>query len=301
MTIDYSIFDREACDNITVEVIADSLGLHRLTTFVCEFPRWCLAEVNTHRMLSRSVASSRAIPIPKMIQMTMDKPAMPVFWGRNQKGMQATTSLSPEEIVLAKAKWLKARDNAIISALELSDIGLHKQNVNRLLEPWFYVRAIISGTDFENFFALRAHKDAQPEFQVLAAKMLEAYNASTPKRLKAGEWHVPFGDKIDVDRIVADGLAESTTDESIPELIRKIATARCARVSYFNFEGQDSYLKDVATCDKLFGSVPRHLSPAEHVAQCTGDAEQIGNFRGFRQYRKFFAQENLTDARVLIK
>lgn len=284
--------------SIKVEIIADSLNPKgkRLTTFVLEFPRWILAEVNTHRMLSKSVASSRAIPIDKMIQMVIDNPAMPEFWGANQSGMQSSVELTGGELLNAKASWLLARDRAVETAKMLQKTGLHKQYVNRSIETFMYVRAIISGTDFENFFALRAHKDAQPEFSVLAHKMLVAYNESTPKRLINGDWHIPFGDKINTDKFI--DLKDMYPNISITDAMLKIATARCARVSYYNFEGKNDYSKDIETCDKLFGSVPRHLSPAEHVAQATDSTEYIGNFCGFKQYRKFFQDENLKDERI---
>jgi len=31
--------------------------------------------------------------------------------------------------------------------------------------------------------------------------MLEEYNKSQPKQLKEGEWHIPFGDNIDINQL----------------------------------------------------------------------------------------------------
>lgn len=293
--------------SIKTEIIADSLNPKgkRLTSFMAEFPRWILAEVNTHRMLSKSVASSRAIPVDKMIQMVIDNPAMPEFWGKNQSGMQSNEELMGTELENAKVAWLIARDRAVETARMLQKTGLHKQYVNRSIESFMYVRAIITGTDFGNFFALRAHKDAQPEFQVLAYKMLEAYNNSQPKQLEYGQWHIPFGDNIDENRLFASipyTFPESEiTDVLLSEMKRKVAAARCARISYYNFEGKDDYVKDMETCDKLAGAVPRHLSPFEHIAQAVDTDSYIGNFCGFKQMRKFFEDENLTDTRILKK
>ena len=174
----------------------------------------------THRVFSKNASSSRAIPIEKMIQMVQDNPAMPVFWGKNQSGMQAaeelsdvpsiTVCLTPEnklsesEIIsereAAKRVWLNARNQAITYVESLSRLGVHKQIANRILEPWLHIRIILSGTEFENWFALRVHKDAQPEICALATKMLELYNASEPKYLCAGDWHIPFGDNIEESR-----------------------------------------------------------------------------------------------------
>lgn len=308
---------------ITVKIIADSVNSvnnSRLTTFVLEFPRWILAELNTHRMFSRNVASSRAIPIEKMIEMVMSNPAVPSFYGKNQPGMQSDEELSGKELELAKSAWLDARNRAVQSAKELSSLGLHKQYVNRTIENFMYVRAIVSATEIQNFFALRAHKDAQPEIRVLAEKMLDLYNKSNPQILKPGEWHIPFGDKLDEEKLILsnkerynkelekvgnphfhNAWENSLIQKLVEEDKKKIAIARCARVSYFNFEGKDDYAADIKLCDRLFGSIPRHLSPTEHVAQAVESGDFIANFRGFKQYRKFFEDENLKDNRIINK
>jgi thymidylate synthase ThyX len=336
---------------IKTEIIADSVNEKgcRLTTFILEYPRFIHSEVMTHRVFSKNAASSRAIPFEKFVQQITDNPAMPEFWGKNQSGMQAVEELNNDENSYfvsdkkyedllpcldneniydgvyfytykigqkehAKRLWLEARDQAINYARTLNNIGLHKQIVNRILEPWFHIRVILSGTEFGNFFALRAHKDAQPEFRVLAEKMLVEYNKSKPKLLKNGEWHIPFGDKIDDDRLnnllFVREYAKKLDDMNFSadftshyyakqEAKKKIAVARCARVSYFNFDGKDDYEADIKLCDRLFGNIPMHLSPTEHVAQATGSNGFIGNFRGFKQYRKFFNNENLNDDRIV--
>lgn len=311
---------------IKAQIIADSITKrgNRLTTFVLEFPRFILAELNTHRMLSKNTASSRAIPTIKMIEMVSSNPVFPVEWGKNQPGMQAGESLSEDKIILsyysnegiflnipvyvsetesAKRIWLNARNNAINSAKELYELGVHKQIVNRILEPWLLCRSIVSGTEWGNFFALRAHTDAQPEIRELAYKMLDEYNDSKPQLLEYGKWHIPFGDKISEERIRELPIIKKENNiEKISNLIEecklKIAIARCARVSYYNFEGKDDYQKDLDTCNKLFGSVPRHLSPTEHVAVAIDSDEFLGNYKGWKQYRKFFNDENLTDPRI---
>lgn len=332
--------------SIKVEIIADSINPKdiRLTSFILEYPRWIHAELLTHRVFSKNSASSRAIPIEKFIEQITTNPALPVWWGKNQSGMQAReeidnitrhdTRLTKKydeyqshsldklldlensgstlkywysydltDLEYSKILWLEARDSAIEYAQNLNKLGLHKQITNRLLEPWFHIRVILTGTEFENFFALRAHPDAQPEIRVLAEMMLEEYNKSEPKSLRPGEWHVPFGDKIDEHKIInlieeKHGFADSG---DIQKSKIKIAVARCARVSYFNFEGKDDYAADIKLCDRLFGATPKHLSPTEHVAQSLDDDKFIGNFRGFKQYRYFFPDQSLSDSRIIKK
>ena len=293
---------------IKSEIIADSVNMsgNRLTTFLLEYPRYIHSELLTHRVFSKNAASSRAIPVEKFIQQVIENPATPSHWGRNQSGMQANEELLPDEIEQCKREWLSLRDKAIESVLKLKDIGLHKQVANRLLEPWFHMKIILSGTEFQNFFALRAHKDAHPDLQKLAFMMLDQYNNFKPSEKKTGEWHIPFGDKIDQAKL--DILEEKIYGPRQPqtyyfyqqqELRKKIAVARCARVSYLNYEGKDDYEVDVQLCDRLFGNNPKHLSPAEHVAQALDNSEYSGNFRGWKQYRKFFKDENLSDERVV--
>jgi thymidylate synthase ThyX len=280
---------------ITAKILLDNVNPtgNRITTFVLDFQRWILAELNTHRVFSRNTASSRAIPIEKMIKMVRENPATPVFWGKNQAGMQSKEELVGSELLNAKEAWLRARDRAVESAEELMKCGMHKQYANRAIENFLYVKTILTGTEFENFFALRAHPDTQPEFQDLAYKMLDIYQLSEPKKLKEGEWHIPFGDKLDETR-----LTELYYQTAIPheELKLRIATARCARVSYLNFEGKDDYNKDIELSETLSSS--GHWSPFEHCAMAMSASEFSGNFKGWKQYRKTFYEENRGDGRV---
>jgi hypothetical protein len=61
----------------STKILADSISPDgvRLTTLEVVMPRIVLAEFNTHRMLSRNSASSRAIPIEKMIRMVIPNEA----------------------------------------------------------------------------------------------------------------------------------------------------------------------------------------------------------------------------------
>ncbi len=264
---------------INTRIIADSVNDYdkRITTYVLTYPRFIHCELLTHRVMTRNSASSRAISIEKMIEAVEKDIAWPVFWGKNQKGMQSTGELSFEEINCVKSIWEASRDSQIKFVKQLSKAGLHKQLANRLLEAYAHITTLLTATDFGNFFNLRAHKDAQPEFQELAFQMLEAYQASTPVFKKVGDWHLPFADKY-----IEDGL-------SIHELL-KITTARAARVSYNNFEGDISYEKDFVLHDRLAES--GHWSPFEHPAKNMDNDKYYGNFQGWLQYRKTFPNEN---------
>lgn len=178
----------------SVKVLADSLAPcgKRLTTFECSYPRFIHSEILTHRLLSRNSASSRAIPVTRLIDRVLEDPVIPLYIGANQKGMQAGSELNEVDRQSAIDAWLEARDEAVGAARSLVALNVHKSIPNRLLEPWMWITVIISATEWDNFFGLRRHKDAEPHFQYLANMMWEAREASKPEQLGAGEWHLPL-------------------------------------------------------------------------------------------------------------
>jgi thymidylate synthase ThyX len=154
----------------------------RLTTLEVRYPRFIHSEMMTHRVFSRNAASSRAIPIKKMIAAVREEPALPVYWGRNQTGMSAREAVTPEVEALARAEWQSALEDALAHAERLAekDIDLHKQLVNRLLEPFAWITVIITATDWANFFTQRCHPDAQPEIKHGCARAVAS--ALDPRR-----------------------------------------------------------------------------------------------------------------------
>lgn len=260
----------------SVRILADSVNPvgDRLTTFECRYPRFVHSELLTHKDLSRNSASSRAIPISKMIEQVQTDPAMPVWWGKNQAGMQAREELPEHLKDAAKFHWLKARDKAVGQALEMVELGVHKQIVNRLLEPWMWITVLVTATNYANFFSLRCHPDAQPEIQKLAYMMRDAYFSSKPRECAAGEWHTPL---LDPDELLwVDPL--------------DVSVGRCARVSYLTHDGKRDPQADVDLCKRLIEA--GHLSPGEHVAMALDTHERVANLTGWRSYRKLIPNEN---------
>ena len=224
---------------------------HRFATFLIRFPKILLQELNTHRQLVRNCGSSRAIPTKTVIEKVRKDSYIPTFTV-NQPGMTgelADTALNTDAEVL----WLNALDEAIKYSEALQKEGIHKQDANRLLEPFEYVDLVLSGTEWENFFKLRCAFDTQPAFKFIAQRCKLLLELDTPDILAPGEWHIPFDDFY-------------TNNHTLEEKI-KIAIARIARVSYGNHgkEGLD-YEADFRLADKLLES--GHLSPLEHVAKC---------------------------------
>ena len=116
------------------KILADSISPDgvRLTTFEITFPRIVLAEFNTHRMFSRNSASSRAIPVKKMLKRVLENPYIPSTWGKNQRGMQAKEEVSPEEAKNAAEVWVNASKEMVSYVEGLLELGIHKQLTNRL-------------------------------------------------------------------------------------------------------------------------------------------------------------------------
>jgi hypothetical protein len=264
----------------SAKVLKDSVAPSgvRLTTLEVSFPRIVLAEFNTHRMFSRNSASSRAIPVEKMLERVRTDPFVPVYWGKNQKGMQANQELQLHEQEEALARWMLARDRAIEGAVSLLEAGIHKQITNRLLEPFLWHTVIVSATDWTNFFNLRCHPDAQPEIRIIAEMMRDTLATSTPEQKYVGEWHLP---------LIGDD--EGDIWSCSIETVKKISVGRCARVSYLTHDGKREPQADIDLAEKLQQS--GHMSPCEHAAEAISEDVYYGNFRGWKQYRKHLPNE----------
>lgn len=346
---------------IEAKIIADSINRDgkRITTFLLTFPRFILAELNTHRMFSRNSASSRAIPFKKMVKMVNEDPFIPIAWQIDHTGMQGTEYLrNPSYIDFRRQQWMDARDAAVKHATRLNtdihqnvgngqrdfdvkiipETGVTKQLCNRLLEAFMWHTCIVTATEFDNFFDLRTpqytfeeHNDfeevtathvfhskkdalaslnnfysadrekfiedfdmldwlyvdaqgAEIHMRLLAESMWDAYNENKPQLLEAGQWHIPFGDSMDEAQI--DKLMPTIQPASLNWYIdtmnafkRKVAVARCARLSYNTHDGDIDYQKDVAMYNKLANS--GHMSPFEHVAMAVDGTFRYGNLIGW--------------------
>jgi hypothetical protein len=263
------------------KIIADSISPDgvRLTTLQITFPRFILAEFNTHRMLSRNSASSRAIPVKKRIEAVLTDPFVPEKFGRNQKGMQAHKEpISEHNTEEAEIAWRYAARLAIHYTRRLDKLGVHKQWSNRLLEPFSWHTVVVTATDWDNFFHLRCHPDAQPEFQKIAEMMRDVMEASTPQTVISPDWHLPY----------TDPYAWFVPGNKHAALV---SAARCARVSYLTHDGKLDPEADLALATKLLAV--GHMSPFEHPATPMDTAtEYYGNFKGWMQYRKLIPGEN---------
>lgn len=274
-------------ENIKLTPVLDSITPYesRLPTFVLTIPRIILPEMNTHRKFGRNVGSSRAKPLKSILQKLKDHFYTPCFWGKNIPGMQAFEEIDNTQE--AYKIWCDAKDAAIFHAEKLEKLGLHKQWVNRLLEPFQYIDYLVTSSDWKNFLTLRDHKDAQPEIQIVAVLIKEYLEKNEPTLIKWGNWHIPY-------------ILEN--EQSLPINTKlKISVARCARISYKTFDGETSNIeKDLQLYDKLVTSKPLHASPTEH--QALASSSMIDTYNSYHivnrefisnldlewiQYRKF--------------
>lgn len=279
---------------ISAKIVCDSLAPSgfRLTTFVLTYPRFIHAEFMTHRVFSRNASSSRAIPVTRQIQEVIENPAIPLAFRKNQKGMQAGDLLEDQDA--AVDVWLAARDAAVIQARKMVDMDIHKQYANRILEPYAHITVVCSGTDFENFFALRYHPMAQPEICELAKQMYQEYKAGTPPIYEVGYWHLPLVTEEEMKECCEQfGVTCLKESRDALRLAIKRSVAKCARVSYKNHDGTKNTLKqDLELYDRLLGNKPIHASPAEHQAEASDHPFMTsGNLRGWIQYRKTIENE----------
>lgn len=229
------------------------------------------AEFMTHRVFSRNASSSRAIPVKKVLAQVWNDPAGPIHWGVNQAGMQARAQLVGWRRAAAGALWRAAGKVMCGFAWGMMKLGLHKQVANRLLEPWQYINVVVTSTEWANFFELRCHPDAQPEFQELANRIDDCISVwyGAEQELRPGQWHLPYASEgIDIGRPVDERL--------------KFSAARCAGVSYMTVDGAPMTAEKAGEVfQKLMGGRPFHASPFEHQARLS-DIEERSHSRNFQ-------------------
>ena len=247
------------------KILADSVNYKgtRITSFELEYPRFIHAELMTHRVLSRNSSSSRAIPIEKMLDEIDRNPAAPSHWGKNQAGMQAKEELQGAELQAAKEIWNEAKREAISNARAMHQVQAHKQIANRLTEPFQNIKVVTTATEWENFFWLRDHEDAQPEIMLLAKAMRHAREESTPELLYPGEWHLPYVTAARNEQGIRRYYDDLGNEVPIATALM-ISASCCAQVSYR--KSDTSPEKAEVIFKRLIESEPCHASPVEHQA-----------------------------------
>lgn len=283
---------------IAATIVADSINQHndRITTFELTLPKSLVAQFNTHGMVRRNSASSRAIPTAKVIDQITHDPYLPSRWGSNKKGMQPGDALAQATSADLTTLALDIRD-AVLSGVErMAALGAAKEDINRYLEPWMWSTIVATATEWENYFKQRDHDDAQSAHAKLARLMREAMDDSVPVRrygrlnvkTEADLWHLPY----------------VTNDERYtlrPEVLPRLSAVRCARVSY----GRQGETRDVMDELRRYEDFPRngHWSPLEMPCRAEPDGAfddggnltmWFGPYRGWKPLRKLYGGESGT-------
>lgn len=254
----------------SVKVIAasESPDGHRIATIIARYSRFFHSEVMTHKDFSRNASSSRAIPFRTMLKITRKNLSAPIHWGENQPGMQASKELTGFNYYFAKFMWHFTGHVVLMLAWIMSFSKVHKQVINRMIEPWTFINVQITATTWKGALDLRIDNAAQPEFQGLALQIKNALDKTYYRRLKEGEWHLPW-------------IRDDEYHLPIQQL-QKISAARSARLSYTPIGDVKTNIgKDLKLAEDLWSQ--QHLSPFEH--QATPDKGRHANLVGWKNLR----------------
>lgn len=243
---------------IYAKVIKDSIyeGV-RIITIEGNYPKFLQAEINTHRMMVKNAASSRAIPVNSFANNLF----IPDRVGVNQSGMRADKYLSEEDLLNFQKDWLDIYSLVLDKVNYLKEkYNPHKQLLNRLLEPFNMTKGVLTATlkTWEHVLGLRNHEDAQPEIQQLANFIQKAIEESTPQKLNFGEWHLPYVDSVEA-------------GENCKNI--KISASCIAQVSYRKVNESEEKALDIFEKLHLLDNdknVKKHISPVQHICQAIG-------------------------------
>jgi len=293
------------------KILADSISPdgYRVTSMEWTFPRFILAEANTHRVLSRNSASSRAIPVSKRIAQVRETPFVPESFGKNQSGMQHSEELLEQDE--ARQLWLDIAEQSAMTAELCSKLEVHKQHANRILEPFTWHTAVVTATEWDNWDALRVSKMAQPEMYKIAGMAREVRLASAPLVVSYGDWHLPYVRGVgDEPPFAAEHNMRVNGIDPV-----KVSVGRCAAVSYERQSSKSDLEKAATRCDGLVAN--GHMSPLEHALRPMSQRELalfghpefvwdksefvstgryrhfLGNVEGWVQYRKLIPGEDI--------
>ena len=264
-----------------------------LWTFELTYPRYIHSEFMTHRVMSRNASSSRAIPVSKVIQQVVSNPVIPPKIYMNKAGMVGDVEAGATDAEAFRDLWIYAATNAVKTAECMAELGIHKQHINRILEPFQFIHVIVTATEWDNFFKLRLAPDAQPEMQDLA-------NAIYNEMHKFKDKEFGYITHYDGDCSLCSVLNSDSTLITVPYItaddcellgddydfitIMKISAARCARVSYNNHDGSKPDIrKDLELFERLYKG--GHMSPLEHTCLRNIDYVQSANLMGWESLR----------------
>ena len=258
-----------------------------LMTLECHYPRYIHSEVMTHCMFSKSCASSRAIPVERIIEEVYHTDTSPLGVQSEKHGMSGGEVL-PDDIQSAFfIEWNKAKNNAIMTAHNMHKLGVHKQFINRILEPFQTMHMVLTGTEWEHFLELRTNKDTvDPMMYRLAKCIQKVYDTRVHNENIEPNVHIPYVTFEDLYVTLQD------TKNSVISAM-KVSAARCARVSYYKHDRTPTTVEnDIKLFNRLYND--KHMSPMEHQAVHAEDNSFYYKLYGFIPFR-YMLENGLDD------
>lgn len=313
-------------ENFSCQIVLDSVNESgdRLTTALLTFPRVVLSEFNTHRVFSRNSASSRAIPVSKMIRQVLRSPYIPPRIGVNQAGMQAREYLKPGSAKHTEymVNYMRKRDLTLLSALG----ELVGTKATQPLFDSYFKKKVFPESEYDELLTNYSNRLLRKQ---MAPTDLNIHKQHVNRSLEEFAWHTVIVTANTFDNFFAlrnhedaDPAIETIArifqeeyEQSTPTLLRTgewhlpliqpdereeafanpmkwrdVSTGRCARTSYLTHTGKRDIDLDIRLAIERLVP-PGHMSPFEHPAEAAPGAVS-GNFVGFKQYRKEFPYED---------
>jgi len=268
----------------SAKVIARSrppAGGEELISILLTYPRFIHPQLLRHRMFAHSAQSSRAVSFEKTLEWLQENgPVIPIFC-LEKRGMQAGPVFADKERKAAEKLWLSTYKKVLASASQLSEVhDIHHTIPNRILEPFMPIAHLMTGTEkaWNHFLSLRLHQDADIHAFELAWEIKD--------RIDASHWqksfiHIPFHAEIfDYFDLKFDDYPDSLASffSSLTFDLWAASFARCARISYLNYEKQKSLQEERKFALRLWAD--QHFSPFEHVAVSGALAENSSGLLG---------------------
>lgn len=275
----------------------------KILTFVIKMPKFLVAQFNTHSMVRRNSASTRAIPTATQTKRIDSDMFIPPVWTLNKKGMAGTEILSPELSMYLNSEltryYTDVHEPFYTSLSEKYKI--HKQHLGRYSEPFMWTEVCATANEewFQDVVRQRDNEHAQPEFQIIGHHLGIILSSGVKyDLLSKDEWHTPFltAEETQILRQSPkeNGTGDFTSWEGTKSYWCAISAARSARVSYLNQYGTRDLKADVELYTRLL--TDGHLSPLEHVVRPidmlendiyfkSGEGLFCGPYKGFRSLR----------------
>ena len=271
----------------SAKVIARSrppAGGEELISILLTYPRFIHPQLLRHRMFAHSAQSSRAVSFEKTLEwLEANGPVIPVFC-LEKRGMQAGPVFDDKERKAAEKLWLSTFKKVLASASQLSAIhDIHHTIPNRILEPFMPIAHLMTGTEkaWNRFLFLRLHQDADIHALELAWEIKDKIDAS---HCQTSLIHIPFKAEISdsFDLTMPNWYAYPDSSESFFGTLTfdflAGSFARCARISYLNYDKQKSLQEERKFALRLW--TYEHFSPFEHVAVSSALVENSSGLLG---------------------